>query len=298
MIARQARGRALIAFVVTTLVWGSTWLVIKGQLGTVPPAWSVTWRFSLAALGMFMAALAARQPLRLEGRALGYIFLTGQFQFFLNFQFVYQSERYITSGLVAVLFALMLVPNAVLARVLFGTRLSPRFLAGSTVALAGIALLMLHEYHSAPAGSDKVLVGALLAIAAMLTASIGNVMQAAPLARRQPGFALLAWAMLSGVLGNAVWAWLSSGPPRFDWSATYLGSVGYLGLIGSVLTFPLYLVLLRDWGPGRAAYNGVAIPVVAMLLSTAFEGYRWSGLAVGGAVLAIAGLLIALSSRE
>ena len=290
--------KAVLAFVVTTLVWGSTWLVIKGQLGAVPLAWSVTWRFALAAATMFALAAIAGQQLRLETPVLGYVAVTGLFQFFLNFQLVYASERYLTSGLVAVLFALMLVPNALLGRIVFGNPLSGRFLAGSGVALAGIGLLVLHEYRAAPAGSQAVLTGAAFAALSILCASIGNIMQAAPTLRQQPGFTVLAWSMLAGTMGNALWAWASSGPPQIEWSAAYLGGLAYLALIGSVLTFPLYLLLLRSWGPGRAAYNGVAIPVVAMALSTLFEGYRWTGLAAGGAVLAMIGLLIALGGRK
>jgi drug/metabolite transporter (DMT)-like permease len=78
----------------------------------------------------------------------------------------------------------------------------------------------------------------------------------------------------------------------------YIGSVAYLSLIGSVLTFPLYNLLLREMGPGRAAYNGVLVPVVAMLLSTGFEGYRWSAFNVAGAVLSLIGLVVALKSRK
>ena len=104
--------------------------------------------------------------------------------------------------------------------------------------------------------------------------------------------------MLWGALGNALFAWISSGAPVFDPRPQYLWGIAYLGLIGSVVTFPLYTALIRDWGPGKAAYNGVLVPVVAMGLSTLFEGYRWSALAMGGAVLAMAGLLIALSGRK
>ena len=95
-----------------------------------------------------------------------------------------------------------------------------------------------------------------------------------------------------------MFAWITAGPPVIDTSPRQLAGVFYLAVVGSVLTFPLYFMLIRDWGPGKAAYNGVAVPVVAMALSTLFEGYRWSALAAGGAVLAMVGLLIALSGRK
>ena len=295
--AAAVRTRGIVAFAITTLVWGSTWLVIKGQLGTVPPAWSVTWRFTLACLGMFALAAVRKERLVLGRRGLTFAAVVGFFQFCANFQLVYQSERYLTSGLVAVMFALLIVPNALFARVFIGTQVSRRFLVGSVIAMGGIALLLLHEYRIAPA-SSSVLLGLVLVTGAILSASVANVMQSGETARRESILVLLAWAMLAGSAANAIYAWITTGPPVIDLSPLYLLGVAYLGLVGSVVTFPLYSMLLRDWGPGRAAYNGVLIPVVAMALSTLFEGYRWTALAVGGALFVLAGLMAALSRRR
>lgn len=295
--AAAARTRGIIAFAVTTLVWGSTWLVIKTQLGPVPPAWSVTWRFTLACTGMFVFAALRGERLLLGRRGMLLAAVVGFFQFFANFQLVYQSERYLTSGLVAVMFALLIVPNALFARLFIGAQVSRRFLAGSLIAIAGIALLLLHEYHIAPV-SGSVVLGLVLVTGAILCASAANVMQASDAARAEAIPVLLAWAMLAGSIGNAIYAWVTTGPPVIDLSPSYLGGVAYLGLVGTVLTFPLYSMLLRDWGPGRAAYNGVLIPVVAMALSTLFEGYHWTVLAIGGALLVLAGLTVALSGRR
>ena len=134
--------------------------------------------------------------------------------------------------------------------------------------------------------------------AALLSASASNVLLATDLARRQAIIPYIAWTLLAGSLANALFAWVSSGPPVLDPRPAYLAGIAYLAIIGSVLTFPLYTSLIRSWGPGRAAYNGVAVPVVAMALSTLFEGYRWTALASAGAVLAMAGLLIALSGPK
>jgi drug/metabolite transporter (DMT)-like permease len=78
----------------------------------------------------------------------------------------------------------------------------------------------------------------------------------------------------------------------------YLGGVLYLSIIGTVVTFPLYFRLIRDIGPGKAAYTGVVIPVVAMLLSTIFEGYAWSTLALVGSALAMLGLVVAMQAPK
>lgn len=294
----QSQGRAIAAFVLVTLIWGSTWLVIKDQISAVPASWAVTWRFAMAAAGMFLLAALRRERLLLSREGMLLALPLGLFQFFANFQLVYRAEQHITSGLVAVLFALLLVPNALLARLFVGTRVNARFLAGSVVALAGIALLLLHEYRAAPTGAGEVLTGIGLTVCALLCASSANVMQATDLARRQSVVVLIAWAMLAGALADGLFALAVAGPPVIDTSPRQLAGLAYLAIVGSVFTFPLYFALIRDWGPGKAAYNGVAVPVVAMTLSTLFEGYRWSALAGGGAVLAMTGLLIALSGRK
>ena len=294
----RSQARAIAAFVLVTLIWGSTWLVIKDQISAVPSSWAVTWRFTVAAAGMFAFAALRRERLALPREAWGLALVMGLFQFFGNFQFVYRAEEHITSGLVAVLFALLLVPNAVLAWLFVGARVGGRFVAGSAVALGGIALLLAHEYRAAPAGGGAVLAGIGFTAAAIFCASIANVLQATQLARRQSVVVLIAWAMLAGALADAVFAWITAGPPVIDTSARQLVGLAYLAIIGSVVTFPLYFALIRDWGPGKAAYNGVAVPVVAMLLSTLFEGYSWSLLAGAGAALAMVGLLISLSGRK
>ena len=288
------RTRSIAAFILVTLIWGSTWSVIKDQISVVPAQWSVTWRFALAALGMALLARWRGENLRLGPGGYRFAAALGLLQFCMNFQFVYQAQHHLTSGVVAVLFALLMVPNAVFARTFLGTQVSERFIAGGAVAIAGIALLLAHEYEVAPP-EGSVLLGVALAVCALLCASGANVLQASKTAQAQPMLSLIAWAMIFGTLFDATLAFAMTGPPLFDPRPEYWWGIAYLGILGSVVTFPLYFALIRDWGPGPAAYNGVAVPVVAMGWSTLLEGYQWTTLAVGGAVLAMIGLLIALS---
>ncbi|MEO9635373.1 MAG: EamA family transporter [Parasphingorhabdus sp.] len=290
--------RILIPFLLVSLIWGSTWLVIKDQISEVPPSWSVSYRFIIAAVAMFILVAVRRLPFRLDRT--GYIFaaILGLFQFSFNFNFVYNAELFITSGLVAVLFALLMVPNALLGRIFLGHRISPSFLGGSAIAGVGIALLFWQEYRMSPASLEEVLIGALLAFGGILSASIANVMQAGERLKSYPMITILAWAMLFGALINVVLSWITVGPPVYETRAAYWGGIFYLGVIGSVVTFPLYFSMIREIGPGKAAYSSVLVPVVAMILSTMFEGYVWTWLAAGGAILAMAGLLVALQARK
>jgi drug/metabolite transporter (DMT)-like permease len=291
------RPRVLIPFTIVTLIWGSTWLVIRDQVSIVPPSWSVTWRFTAATIGMMAFALVRRENLRLPREGLLIAALVGLTQFCGNFQFVYRAEQYLTSGIVAVLYALLIVPNAVLASIFLRQPINGRFLAGSAVALGGIALLLLHEYHVSPPGGHVVF-GVVMTLCGLLSASSAGIIQSTPAGRQQKLVPLIAWAMVFGALFNAAFAWIVAGPPVFDPRPAYVGGVLYLAIFGSVITFPLYFELVRTMGAGRAAYNSVIVPVVAMGLSTLFEGYRWTGLAAGGAVLALAGLVIAMAGRS
>ncbi|HZG07431.1 MAG TPA: DMT family transporter [Allosphingosinicella sp.] len=290
--------RVLFPFLLITLIWGSTWLVIRDQLGTVPGPWSVVYRFVIAAAAMFVLAMVRGDSLRIgrEGHVLALLF--GIPQFCLNFNFVYAAEHYITSGLVAVVFALLLVPNSALGWLFLKHRMTGRFLLGSAIAMAGVALLFVQELRHSEVAPASVLLGIGLTLIAVLAASVSNVMQASERLRHRPVAAMLAWGMLYGLLVNIACAWALHGPPVFESRPGYWFGLLYLGLFASALAFTIYFRLIRLIGPARSAYSSLLVPVIAMALSTVFEGYRWSTLAAAGGVLALLGLAIALRSNR
>ena len=291
------RWRVAAPFLLVALIWGSTWYVITGQIAQVPPSWSVTYRFALATPAMFALALLTGKSLRLGRAGQGLALALALFQFCGNFNFVYRAEQHLTSGVVAVMFALLLVPNALFARAMLGQRITPRFMTGSAVAIAGVALLLAEEARTAPLGGNIAL-GVALAVGGILSASIANVIQAGKTGRTLPLLSLLAWAMLYGTAIDAAVAWVTAGPPVVPRDPAFWAGTAWLALAGSVVTVPLYYGIVRAIGPGRAAYNGVLVVVVAMLISTLIEGYAWSPLAATGAVLGMAGMLIALRARS
>lgn len=295
---RSTRATVLIPFAICTIIWGSTWIVIRDQLGVVPPGWSVTYRFLVAGLAMAAWARWRGESLRLDRRGWTFAILLGLFQFVGNFNFVYRAEHFVTSGLVAVTFSLMIVPNAVLARVFLKQRLGRQLLVGAAISIAGVALLFLHEMRADPAGGGAVAIGIALTLGGILSASTANIMQGTATARAYPMAAMLAVAMLAGAAMDGALAWAMTGPPVFDPRPGYALGVVYLGLAASALAFPLYYGVIRQVGPAKAAYSGVIVPVIAMLLSTLFEGYRWSPLAAGGAALAAIGLVVSLRARR
>ncbi len=300
-IAPAAAGRftprLALYFAIITLIWGSTWLVIKTQLGVVPPSWSVAWRFLLGGSVMLVVCLATRRSLRIGWRGHGFAVLAAIMQFVLNFNLVYRAEQHLPSGLVALSFALLLVPNAILSALFLGQRTSLRFAIGSLIGLAGVGMMVARDLLTPGADPAAILLGLALAIGGVLSASVANVMQASPLGRSLPLEGGLAWSMAYGGLFNAAVAWALAGPPVIDLSPAYLAGLAYLGVVASAVAFSLYYALIRGLGAGKAAYNGIVVPVVAMALSTVFEAYVWTPLALAGGALAMVGLVVALRSR-
>src|SRR4029078_10622788 len=287
-----------IPFAIFTLIWGSTWIVIRGQLGGVAPQWSVAYRFVIAAIAMATVARWRGESLRLGAKAVLPALVLGFCQFCINFNAVYLAERHITSGVVATVFALLLIPARRMAWAFLGQRPSRRFAWSSLVAVAGVMLLFAHELRGHAASSGQVASGIGLTFVGMLGASIANVLQARPEVRRFPLFAMLAWSMAAGAVIDAAVAFALAGAPTIETSATYWAGLLYLALLASVLNFSLYYPVVRKIGPGKAAYSSVLVPIIAMGFSTWLEGYRWTSLTVAGAALALGGMAAALSRNR
>jgi drug/metabolite transporter (DMT)-like permease len=288
----------VIPFIIFTGVWGSTWIIIRDQVGSVPPQWSVAYRFMIAAAAMALVAKWKGQSLKLDRGGLFAALVLGISQFSVNFNSVYAAERFITSGVVATVFAILLIPNSLLAWAFLDQKPNRRFLIAGLVAVCGVGLLFLNELRSSPVSNRDIAIGLGLTLLGLMGASCANVYQAGKEARRHPLLALLAWSMAVGAIIDCMLAFIIAGPPVAEARLGYWAGVIYLALFGSVLCFALYFPVVRKIGPGKAAYSSVLVPVIAMSLSTLFEGYRWSPLAIGGAVLALGGMLLALARRR
>ena len=288
----------IVPFMIFTIVWGSTWIVIRDQIGSVPPQWSVAYRFTIAAVAMALVAKWQGQSLKMDRGGLIAATVLGITQFSVNFNSVYLAEQFITSGVVATVFALLLIPNSLLAWAFLGQKPNARFLAAGLVAVAGVALLFIHELRSSPLANRDIAIGLAFTLAGLIGASTANVYQAGEEARRHPLLALLAWSMAIGAVIDTCLAFAVAGPPVAEARLGYWAGVLYLALFGSVLCFALYFPVVRKIGPGKAAYSSVLVPIIAMSLSTLFEAYRWSPLAMAGAVLSLGGMLLALARRR
>lgn len=281
-------------FWVPTLIWASTWHVILYQLASgVPVLSSVGWRFALAAL--LLAALARWQGQGLRGLPLsahGLMLATGIVQYSGNYVSVYEAERHIPSGLVAVLFCLMVFGNALSGRVFFGQAVTRRFLLAAAGAVAGVVMIFWPEIAATGARPTAAL-GLGLGLLAVLAACIGNVLTLTLTRRGLPLVPVLAWSMGYGAAFLLLSSLLSPAGLRFSWQPSYLLSLLYLAVAGSVIAFVMYFKLAQRQGPARAALTGVVIPMIALAISALFEGWRPTPLSLAGMGLSLACIWLA-----
>jgi len=278
------------------LIWGSTWLAITYQLGKVPPEVSVAYRFALASLILFAWCGVRRLRLVFTWREHLWMAAQGALLFGINYVCVYLAEGEISSGLVAVAFSGIVFLNILGARAFFGTPVRLPMLLGAALGVGGVALIFLPELGAA-AGFGRSERGLALAVTGTVSASLGNLVASRNQRQGLPVVQLNTFGMMYGALYVALYALAAGRSFSFDGSISYLLSLGYLALFGSVLAFGAYLTLVGRIGAGRAGYINVAIPIVALLLSTLFEGLRWQVCMVAGIALCVGGNILVLRRR-
>jgi drug/metabolite transporter (DMT)-like permease len=283
-------------YAIVVLIWGTTWYAIKFQLGVVAPEVSLVYRFGLASACVFVFARATGSPMKLSLRDHRMVALQGVTLFCLNYWMTYLSTQYLTSGLVAVLFTSIIFFNVVNGRLIFGTPVERNVLLAAATGVTGVGLLFLPELQAA-LHEPTIAQGAVLALTATYVASLGNM---AASRNTRAGLSVVtvnAYGLAYGTVGLAVIAAIRGTPVEFDPHWPYVVSLLYLSLAGTSLAFGLYLALIKRIGASRAAYTSVLFPVVALAVSTLFEGYRWSPVAVLGLAVLVAGNALALGRR-
>jgi drug/metabolite transporter (DMT)-like permease len=287
----------LVLYLAAVLIWGSTWLVITFQLGKVPPEVSVAYRFALAGAILLAWSLARRLRLRFSLREHGWIALQGVLLFGLNYVCVYLAESRISSGLVAVIFSLIVFFNIVGARLCFGTPIRIATIIAALLGVGGVALIFLPEFRRPAAGGDAA-AGVIYSVVATVSACAGNLVSARNQRHGLPVVQLNTFGMFYGAAFVALYALVVGRDFIFEPSLRYVLSLGYLALFGSVIAFGAYLTLIGRIGADRAGYTAAAIPVVALLLSAAFEGLHLGVPELLGIALCVAGNVLVLRSKR
>ena len=281
----------------TVLIWGSTWLAIKYQLGLVAPELSIAYRFALAALILMAYCAATSKSMRYSLRDHVGMATLGLFLFSANYFVFYLATFDLTSGLIAVVFSGIVVTNIIFGALILGNPIRPRVALGAAFGVAGLVTVFwpeIQNFDLANHGSK----GLLLSIAGTLIASLGNMASASNQRRGLPVLQANAYGMTYGALFMFGVALTRGQPLIFDTSLLYVGSLLYLALFGSVFAFGFYLTLLGRIGADKAAYATVLFPLIALGLSTVFEGYQWTAGAIIGMVLVLLGNVLVLSRKR
>jgi drug/metabolite transporter (DMT)-like permease len=286
-----------ILYVITVLVWGSTWLAIEFQLGVVAPEVSIVYRYTGASLLLFAWSRIRGLKLAFGWRDHGWFFLLGLLLFGVNYVLAYRAQIYISSALTAIAFSTLVWMNIINARLFFGVRAGRHVLFGALLGIAGIFTLFAPQIGELTF-SDTVFIGSFLAVMGALVASFGNMVSQGAQRAKLPVIQSNAWGMLYGTLITAAIAVSEGHEFVFDWSAGYLGSMLYLTVFGSIIAFGAYLTLLGRIGAHKAGYAMVMFPVVALVLSAIFEGLEIDATIVAGTLLVLAGNLFVLNAKS
>ena len=281
----------------TVLIWGSTWLAIRFQLGVVPPEISLVYRFGIASLLLLVWCRVRGIPPPTGWRNHSSLILLGACLFSFNYLLFYIAAEDLATGLLAVIFSTMTVMNILNGALFLGRRVEWRIILGSGFGLTGICLVFWPEVI-ALGKAHNIFLAVLLGVIATYFASLGSIIS---VRNQKSGIQVIsgnAFGMLYGTALMTLYALISGVHFNFDPSFGYVSSLMYLSVFGSALAFTLYLTLVGQIGPEKAAYATVLFPIVALTLSTLFENYRWSAFAGVGVLLVLVGNVIVLTNRH
>ncbi|WP_116473546.1 DMT family transporter [Zobellella maritima] len=281
----------------TVFIWGSTFFAIKFQLGDVPSEVSVAYRFALAAFILMLWCRLRKLPLRFGLKQHLWMLIQGLTLFGFNYILVYWAAADLTSGLIAVIFSTIVLMNIANGALFFGKRPTTSVLAGALVGLVGICLVFLPELAHLDVDNGA-LQGMLLSLLGTFIASLGNMVSTRNQMASLPVVQTNAYGMAYGAVALGGLALAQGANFTYEASWSYTGSLIYLALFGSVFAFGSFLTLLGRIGAEKAAYTMVLFPIVALGISTLFEGYQWSAESLLGVALVFSGNLLMLMSRK
>ncbi len=278
------------------VIWGTTWLAIKFQLSSVDPMVSVLYRFIAAALTLFL--YCKLRGLKMRFRLKDHIFmaLQGLFLFSVNYWFIYLAEIHLTSGLVAVIFSGIVFMNMVNGAALLGSPIRSSVMLGGSIGVLGIVLVFWPQLVSFSL-SDKTALGVVLSVVSTYMASIGNIISARHQKYNLPVIQTNAYGMAYGAVIMGIIVIALGKPFSFEMSFLYAGSLFYLSFFGTVIAFGCYLKLIGKIGADRAAYATMLFPIVALGISTFYEGYQWASHNIIGMTVVLIGNWLVLSKK-
>jgi drug/metabolite transporter (DMT)-like permease len=284
-------------YIVTVVIWGSTWIAINYQLGDVAPEVSIVYRFGLAALIMFAYCRFKKLPLFFSAKQHIQLFAFGLTLFGCNYYLLYNAQAHINSALTSIAFSTLMIVNIINARLWFKTRISSQVYIGGALGLVGIVTLFWPQISNTEF-AESTLLGLGLCMVGVIFASTGNMLSIKNQQSNMPVLPATAWGMLYGSSFMFVLALVQGQTFNFSFTLPYISSLLYLSIFGSVIAFGCYLTLLGRIGAHKASYSTIMFPAVAVLISSFVEGFVWDTYTFSGLSLMLAGNLVVLAKPK
>lgn len=260
----------VIAWLVLCIIWGTTWIFIKVGLQDLPPIAFAAARFALAIVVLGVVLRVSRVPFPDIRKAWKLIALTGVLQFSVNYSLVFWSEVHITSGLAAVLQAMITVFGLVLAWIFLpDERVTKLKIAAVLLGVVGVSVIFFDQLRvqslMAFLGSVGIVLGAYAAAqASVLVKAKGGEYHPA---------ALLFCQMVCGLPAIIIYSIAAEGNPlALNWTARSLVCILYLTVAGTVVAFWVYYWLLGRIESTKAMMISLVTPLIAVVIGAAFAG--------------------------
>ncbi|WP_075181381.1 DMT family transporter [Pantoea sp. 1.19] len=280
-----------LLYMVVVVIWGTTWLAIGLQQGEAAVTVAIFWRFLLASVTLLLVLRILGKLQRLGWRDQGYCLLQGCCVFGFNFVCFYQAAAWMPAGLESVIFSMAVLFNALNNWLCFHQRPPRRLLPASLLGLCGMLALFWPTLTASQLNGGW-LIGIGLSLLGTWGFSLGNMLSQR---HQRHGLDVLStngWAMAWGCAVMGLLSLIRGEDFLPAVSLRWLGALLWLAIPGSVIAFGAYFSLLGRIGAARAAYSTLLFPLVALGLSTLWEGYVWHRHAVLGLGLILLGNLV------
>ena len=294
--SNQQREQVVTAalYVAVIVIWGASWFAIAMNLGTVESQASVTYRFGLSAILVVLICIARGDRLKLTAQEHFWTICQGSLMFGLNYVLFYRATENMPSGMVAIVYATIVIMNTLLTAAAEKSKPEMKVLLGGALGVAGVTLIFLPRIIES-GESFALALGLVLTLAGTFVSSVSQIIAQVSLRKKgMPLFTNMAYALCYGAAITGFVSALTGTQFTIDSSLRYLGSLSFLVVFSTIAGFALYLELVRRIGAPRVAYASILYPIVALLLSTTFESFQWSALTVAGIALALLGNLVVL----
>ncbi len=284
-------------YILTVMIWGTTWIAINYQLGDVAPEASLVYRFGLAAIMLFIYCYFKKLSLKFNRQQHAQFFAFGICLFGCNYYLLYSGQVYINSALTSIAFSTLMLVNILNARLWYKTHITKQVYVGGALGLIGIVTLFWPQINNVEFG-QQTLLGLTLCLVGVLFASTGNMLSMKNQQQKLPILQANAWGMAYGALFMTAMVLLQGKSFTFSFTVPYISSLIYLSLFGSVIAFGCYLSLLSRIGAHKASYSSIMFPAVAVVISTFVEGFTWDIYTVIGLSTMLIGNLVVLAKPK